>query len=91
MFESHSQELAKLHETKIREREASRRGFYIPRVEKGISKILGHTAKKYASRYIQLKVGHGAVGTYLAKIGVIENPPMLVMWPGKTVGWAPLC
>ena len=32
------------------------------------------TAKKYASRYFQLKVGHGAVGTYLARIGVIETP-----------------
>lgn len=30
--------------------------------------------KKYASRYYQLKVGHGAVGTFLARIGVIETP-----------------
>ena len=30
--------------------------------------------KKYASRYYQLKVGHGAVGTYLAKIGAIDTP-----------------
>lgn len=39
-----------------------------------MSKVLGHTAKKYASRYLQLKVGHGAVGKYLARIGVIETP-----------------
>ena len=39
-----------------------------------MSKVLGHTAKKYASRYLQLKVGHGAVGSYLARIGVIETP-----------------
>ena len=39
-----------------------------------MSKVLGRTAKKYAPRYLQLKVGHGAVGTYLARIGVIETP-----------------
>ena len=39
-----------------------------------MSEVLGSTAKKYASRYLQLKVGHGAIGTYLAKIGVIETP-----------------
>ncbi len=37
-------------------------------------KVLGRTAKKYASRYPQLMIGYGAVGTYLAKIGVIETP-----------------
>ena len=31
-------------------------------------------AKKYASHFLQLKVGHGAVGIYLAKIGVVESP-----------------
>ena len=30
--------------------------------------------RKHASRFYQLKVGHGAVGTYLARIGVIEAP-----------------
>ncbi len=39
-----------------------------------MSKVLGHTAKKYALRYLQLKVGYGAVGNYLARIGVIETP-----------------
>ncbi len=39
-----------------------------------MSKVLRQTAKKYASRYLQLKVGHGAIGTYLARIGVIEIP-----------------
>ena len=39
-----------------------------------MSKVLGRTAKKYASRYLQLKAGHGAVGSYLARIGVIEIP-----------------
>ena len=40
-----------------------------------MSKVLGRAAKKYASRYLQLKVGHGAVGNYLARIGVYRNPP----------------
>ena len=52
MSESHFQELAKWHEIKIQERETSRRGFYIPRVEKEMSKSLGHTAKIYALRYL---------------------------------------
>ena len=30
--------------------------------------------KKYASRYYQLKVGHGAVETFLVRIGAIETP-----------------
>lgn len=44
-----------------------------------MSGVLGSTAKKYASRYLQLNVGNGAVGTHLAKIGVIETPQMLVV------------
>lgn len=74
LIESHSPELTRWHEAKIQERETSRRGFYIPRVEKRMSKIPGGTAKNYVSRYFQLKVGHGAVEIYLAEIGVIETP-----------------
>ena len=47
---------------------------YIPWTETKINPILGNAPKKYASRYYQLKVGHGAVGTYLTRIGVIETP-----------------
>lgn len=39
-----------------------------------LGQVLGRTAKKYASHYLQLKVRHGIVGTYLAKIGIIETP-----------------
>ena len=35
--------------------------------------LLRNTAKKYALYYLQLKDGHGAVGTYLARIDVIET------------------
>ena len=82
LIESQAQELTRWHETKRQERETSRRGFYIPRLEKGMSKVLESTSKKYASRYLQLKVGHGAVGVYLAKIGAIETPQC--WWCGGT-------
>ncbi len=39
-----------------------------------MDELLGSTSKKYASRYFQLKTGHGAIGTFLARIGVIESP-----------------
>ena len=73
LVESQAQELTRWHETKSQERETSRRGFYIPRLEKGMSKLLRSASKKYASRYLQLKVGHGVVGTYLARIGAVET------------------
>ena len=72
--EIRSKAVAQWHETEIHKREISRRGYYIPRTKESISLALGKAPKKYASRFYQLKVGHGAVGTYLARIGVIEAP-----------------
>ena len=69
-----SKELTNCHERKTQEREASRYGYYIPWTKNSINPILGSTSKKYASRYYQLKVGHGAVGTHLVRIGAIETP-----------------
>lgn len=74
MVESRFSELAKWNETKRGEREASRRGFYIQRLKADMDELLGSTPNKYASRYFQLKVVHGAIGKFLAKIGVIETP-----------------
>lgn len=74
MIELHSPELAKWYKTKIREKDASWRDFYISQIEKIRNKILRHTAKKYASCYLQLKVRHGAVETYLTKIRSIKIP-----------------
>lgn len=62
LIEPKSQELTRWHEIKSQERDTSRRGFYIPRLKRGMSEVLGSIAKKHASRYLQLKVGHGAVG-----------------------------
>ncbi len=70
----HSKELTGWHAVKNQEREASRHRYYIPWTKNSINPILGSTSKKYASRYYQLKVGHGAVGTYLVRIGAIETP-----------------
>lgn len=69
-----SNDVTKWHNTETEDRETSRRGYYIPRKKGGISVTLGSAPKKYASRYYQLKVGHGAAGTFLARIGVIETP-----------------
>ena len=68
-----STEITRWHEKNIQEREVSRRGFYIPWT-KGVHPVLGNAAKKYAARFYQLKVGHGAVGVYLARIGKLESP-----------------
>ena len=46
LVESQAQELTRWHETKRQEREISRRGFYIPRLEQEMSKVLGSTSKK---------------------------------------------
>ena len=54
--------------------ETSSRGYHIPRTKEGISLILGSATKNYVSWYYQLKIGHGAVETYSARIGVIETP-----------------
>lgn len=50
LAESQAQELTKWNEAKIQEREISERGFYIPRVERGMSKVFGSITNKYASR-----------------------------------------
>ena len=49
-------------------------GFYVPSTDTKINPTLGNAPKKYAARYYQLKVGHGAVGTFLARIGATETP-----------------
>ena len=51
------------HEQKTKEQEASRRGFYIPCLKTHIHPLLGKAKKLYASRFYQLKIGHGAIRT----------------------------
>ena len=52
----------------ILEQEASRRGFYIPCLKTQIRPFLSKTKKLYASRFYQLKSGHGAIGIFLERI-----------------------
>lgn len=47
-----SKAIAQWHQTKIREREISRRGYYIPRTEEGISSVLGKTQKSTLRGFI---------------------------------------
>lgn len=39
-----------------------------------MDKLLGSTPKIYTSRYFRLKTGHGAIGTFLVRIGVTGTP-----------------
>lgn len=72
--EIRAKELIRWHQTQTQKRETSRRGFYVPWTKNGLNPTLGSAPKKYAARSYQLKVGHGAVGTFLARIRVIETP-----------------
>jgi len=82
MYETRLKDLTKWDETETQDREATRRGYYVPQTKEGISLALGSASKKYASRYYQLQVAHGAVGTFLVRIGVIDTPEG--WWCGAT-------
>ena len=62
------------HQSKSQEREAMAQGFYIPSAKSNMSPTLSEALKKYAMRFYQLKIGHGAIGNFLARIGAIEAP-----------------
>ena len=44
-----------------------------------MDELLGSAPKKYAPRYFQLITGHGAICTFLVKVGGDRNPRMLIM------------
>ena len=46
MYEIRSRNLTKWHETGTQEREATRRGYYVPRTKEGLSLALGSASKK---------------------------------------------
>ena len=71
--EAKQSEIHSWHQTRNEERERRSRNYYTPRLKPGIHPVLGQAAKKYASRFFQLKVGHGAVGVYLERIGAVET------------------
>ena len=61
------------HEQKTKEREIRKSGFYVSSSKAEIDPLLGKTKKFYASRFYQLKIGHGAIGTFLKRIGATET------------------
>ena len=61
------------HDQKTKERESRKSGFYVPSSKAQIDPLLGKTKKFYASRFYQLKIGHGAIGTFLNRIGAAET------------------
>lgn len=46
LITARSKEITKWHETKTQEREASRRGYYIPWTKSGLNPVLGNAPKK---------------------------------------------
>ena len=56
------------HDQKTKERESRKRGFYVPFSKAEMDPLLGKTKKFYASRFYQLKIGHGAIGMFLNRI-----------------------
>ena len=66
-------EICSWHQSRNEERERRSQSFYVPRLKIGIHPVLGQAPKRYASRFFQLKVGHGAVGVFLERIGVTET------------------
>ncbi len=66
-------EVCSWHQSRNEERERRSQSFYVPRLKTGIHPVLGQAPKRYASRFFQLKVGHGAVGVFLKRIGVTET------------------
>lgn len=66
---------------KSRKRSHSSR-FYITSAKSSMNPTLGEALKRCAMRLYQLKIGHGAVGTFLAGIGAMETPEC--WWCGNT-------
>ena len=48
-------------------------GLYFPSPNMQIDPLLGKTKKFYAAGFYQLKIGHGAIGTFLKRIGATET------------------
>ena len=73
LTEEKSSQLRAWYEQKTKERESRKSGFYVPSLKAEMDPLLGNTKKSYASRFYQLKTGHGAIGTFLSRIGEAET------------------
>ena len=56
------------HEQKRKEQQSRKTGFYVFSSKAEIDPLLGKDKKVEVSRFYQLKVGHGAIDTFLKKI-----------------------
>lgn len=61
-------------QSKSQEREDTVQGFYVPSAKSSINPTPSEALKKHAIRFYQLKTGHGAVGNFLTRMGVMETP-----------------
>ncbi len=71
--EEKKSQLRAWYEQKTKERESRKGGFYVLSLKAEMDPLLGQTKKVYASRFYQLKTGHGAIGTFLSRIGATET------------------
>ena len=71
--EGKTAELFAWHDQGTKERESRKSGFYIPSRKAGIDPLLSKAQKYYASRFYQLKIGYGAIGTFLKRIRATET------------------
>lgn len=70
--EARNSEIYSWHQVRNEERERRSRNYDVPRLKAGVHPILGQAPKRYASRFLQLKVGHGLIGVFLERVGVTE-------------------
>ena len=66
-------QLTAWHNQRLKEREIRKSGFYIASFKAEIDPLLSKTKKYYASRFYQLKIGHGPIGTFLEQIGAAKS------------------
>ena len=71
--EGKTAELFAWHDQGTKEQESRKSGFYIPSQKAEIDPLLSKTQKYYASQFYQLKIGHGAIGTFLKRIRATET------------------
>ena len=71
--EARNSEIHSWHQVRNEERERRSRNHYVPRLKAGIHPVLRQAPKRYASRFFQLRVGHGAIGVFLERTGVTET------------------
>ena len=81
-------QLSTWHSQMTKERESRRSGFYFPSLKTQIDPLLGKTNKFYASRFYQLKTGHGANRHFFQKDRSNRDRQVLVVWRCRAICYA---